>query len=66
MGAGLGGHFGPLSNFLIAGAFSLVALFLPLDQTAKTEIGMAAVNGAAIFGAGFAPALFIFPQWSSG
>ena len=30
----------------------MVALFLPLDQTAKTEIGMAAVNGAAIFGGG--------------
>ena len=65
-GPGLVAISGPLSNFLIAGAFSLVALFLPLDQTAKTEIGMAAVNGAAIFGAGFAPALFIFPQWSSG
>ena len=51
---------GPLSNFLIAGAFGLVSLFLPLDQSAKTEIGMAAVNGAAIFGAGYAPALFYF------
>lgn len=59
-GPGLVAVSGPLSNFLIAGAFSLVALFLPLDQTAKTEIGMAAVNGAAIFGAGFAPALFFF------
>ena len=59
-GPGLVAISGPLSNFLIAGAFGLVALFLPLDQTAKTEIGMAAVNGAAIFGAGYAPALFYF------
>ena len=58
---------GPLSNFLIAGAFGLVSLFLPLDQSAKTEIGMAAVNGAAIFGAGYAPALFTpFLPWLSG
>ena len=66
MGTGFGGYFGPLSNFLIAGVFGLVALFLPLDQSAKTEIGLAAINGAAIFGAGYAPALFTFPQWSSG
>ena len=59
-GPGLVAISGPLSNFLIAGAFGLVALFLPLDQTAKTEIGLAAVNGAAIFGAGYAPALFYF------
>ena len=59
-GPGLVAVSGPLSNFLIAGAFGLVALFLPLDQTAKTEIGLAAVNGAAIFGAGYAPALFYF------
>lgn len=59
-GPGLVAVSGPLSNFLIAGVFGLVALFLPLDQTAKTEIGMAAVNGAAIFGAGYAPALFYF------
>ena len=59
-GPGLVAISGPLSNFLIAGVFGLVALFLPLDQTAKTEIGLAAVNGAAIFGAGYAPALFYF------
>ena len=59
-GPGLVAISGPLSNFLIAGVFGLVALFLPLDQTAKTEIGLAAVNGAAIFGAGDAPALFYF------
>jgi len=59
-GPGLVAISGPLSNFLIAGTFGLVALFLPLDQTAKTEIGLAAVNGAAIFGAGYAPALFYF------
>ena len=59
-GPGLVAVSGPLSNFLIAGAFGLVALFLPLDPTAKTEIGLAAVNGAAIFGAGYAPALFYF------
>ena len=59
-GPGLVAVSGPLSNFLIAGAFGLVALFLPLDSTAKTEIGLAAVNGAAIFGAGYAPALFYF------
>ena len=59
-GPGLVAVSGPLSNFLIAGAFALVALFLPLDPTAKTEIGSAAVNGAAIFGAGYAPALFYF------
>lgn len=59
-GPGIVAISGPLSNFLIAGVFSLVALFLPLDQTAKTEIGLAAVNGAAIFGAGYAPALFYF------
>jgi len=58
-GPGLVAVSGPLSNFLIAGAFALVALFLPLDPTAKTEIG-SAVNGAAIFGAGYAPALFYF------
>ena len=59
-GPGLVAISGPLSNFLIAGVFGLVALFLPLDPTAKTEIGLAAVNGAAIFGAGYAPALFYF------
>ena len=59
-GPGLVAVSGPLSNFLIAGVFGLVALFLPLDPTAKTEIGLAAVNGAAIFGAGYAPALFYF------
>jgi len=59
-GPGLVAVSGPLSNFLIAGAFGLAALFLPLDPTAKTEIGLAAVNGAAIFGAGYAPALFYF------
>ena len=59
-GPGLVAISGPLSNFLIAGVFGLVALFLPLDQMAKTEIGLAAVNGAAIFGAGYAPALFYF------
>ena len=59
-GPGLVAISGPLSNFLIAGVFGLVALFLPLDPTAKTEIGLAAVNGAAIFGAGYAPALFFF------
>ena len=59
-GPGLVAISGPLSNFLIAGVFGLVALFLLLDQTAKTEIGLAAVNGAAIFGAGYAPALFYF------
>ncbi len=59
-GPGLVAISGPLSNFLIAGAFGLVTLFLPLDPTAKTEIGLAAVNGAAIFGAGYAPALFYF------
>ena len=59
-GPGLEAISGPLSNFLIAGVFGLVALFLPLDPTAKTEIGLAAVNGAAIFGAGYAPALFYF------
>ena len=59
-GPGLVAISGPLSNFLIAGVFGLVALFLPLDKTAKTEIGLAAVNGAAIFGAGYAPALFYF------
>ena len=59
-GPGLVAISGPLSNFLIAGVFGLVALFLPIDNSAKTEIGMAAVNGAAIFGAGYAPALFYF------
>ena len=59
-GPGLVAVSGPLSNFLIAGVFGLVSLFLPLDQTAKTEIGLAAVNGVAIFGAGYAPALFFF------
>ena len=59
-GPGLVAVSGPLSNFLIAGVFGLVALFLPLDPTAKTEIGLAAVNGAAIFRAGYAPALFYF------
>jgi len=59
-GPGLVAVSGPLSNFLIAGVFGLVSLFLPLDQTVKTEIGLAAVNGAAIFGAGYAPALFYF------
>ena len=59
-GPGVVAVSGPLSNFLIAGVFGLAALFLPLDQTAKTEIGLAAVNGAAIFGAGYAPALFYF------
>ena len=59
-GPGLVAISGPLSNFLIAGVFGLVSLFLPLDQTVKTEIGLAAVNGAAIFGAGYAPALFYF------
>ena len=59
-GPGLVAVSGPLSNFLIAGVFGLVALFLPIDQTVKTEIGLAAVNGAAIFGAGYAPALFYF------
>ena len=59
-GPGLVAISGPLSNFLIAGVFGLVALFLPLDPTAKTEIGLAAVNGAAIFVAGYAPALFYF------
>ena len=59
-GPGLVAISGPLSNFLIAGVFGLVALFLPIDQTVKTEIGLAAVNGAAIFGAGYAPALFYF------
>ena len=59
-GPGLVAVSGPLANFLIAGAFGLAALLLPLDQTAKTEIGSAAVNGAAIFGAGYAPALFYF------
>ena len=65
-GPGLVAISGPLSNFLIAGVFGLVALFLPIDNSAKTEIGMVAVNGAAIFGAGYAPALFTFPQWLSG
>ena len=59
-GPGLVAVSGPLSNFLIAGVFGLVSLFLPLDQTVKTEIGLAAVNGAAIFGTGYAPALFYF------
>ena len=59
-GPGLVAISGPLSNFLIAGVFGLVALFLPIDNSAKTEIGMVAVNGAAIFGAGYAPALFYF------
>ena len=43
-GPGLVAISGPLSNFLIAGVFGLVALFLPIDNSAKTEIGMAAVN----------------------
>ena len=59
-GPGLVAISGPLSNFMIAGVFGLASLFLPLDQTAKTEIGLAAVSGAAIFGAGYAPALFYF------
>lgn len=59
-GPGLVAISGPLSNFMVAGAFGLVSLFLPLDQTAKMEIGSAVINGAAIFGAGYAPALFYF------
>ena len=59
-GPGLVASSGPLSNFLIAGVFGLVALFLPLDPTAKTEIGLAAINGAAILGTGYTTALFYF------
>jgi len=59
-GPGLVAVSGPLSNFLIAGAFGLVALFLPLDPTVKMEIGSAAWKGVAIFGTGYAPALFYF------
>ena len=59
-GPGLVAISGPLSNFLIAGVFGLASFFIPLDQTAKTEIGLAVVNGATIFGTGYAPALFYF------
>ena len=51
MGAGHWWLFGAVVQLFNRLSSGLVALFLPLDQTGKTEIGMAAVNGAAIFGA---------------
>ena len=51
---------GPLSNFLIAGVFGLVVLFLPIDGSAKAEISLSAVGGATVFGAGYAPAFLFF------
>lgn len=59
-GPGLVAASGPLSNFLIAGVFGLVSLFLPIDQSSRTEIGLAAINGAAVFGTGYAPAFLYF------
>ncbi|RJQ32638.1 site-2 protease family protein [Candidatus Parcubacteria bacterium] len=59
-GPGLVGASGPFSNFLIAGFFAIVNLLLPLDLAAKQEIGMAAITGAGIFGAGYVSALFYF------
>ena len=51
---------GPMSNFIIAGVFSLVALFLPIDSSAKADISLSAIGGATVFGAGYAPAFLFF------
>lgn len=51
---------GPLSNFIIAGVFAVIALFLPIDSSSKTEISLSAIKGSAIFEAGYAPALLFF------
>lgn len=51
---------GPLSNFIIAGVFAIIALFLPIDNSTKTEISLSAVSGATIFGAGYASAFLFF------
>lgn len=51
---------GPLSNFIIAGVFAIVALILPIDNSTKTEISLSAIKGSAIVGAGYTSAFLFF------
>lgn len=59
-GPGLVAISGPLSNFAVAGFFGVVSFLLPLDHSSKTEISMAVIGNASVFGASFAAGFLYF------
>lgn len=59
-GPGIVGLSGPLSNFLIAGVFSFMAMILPLDGSAKSAIAFGAIGNLGIPAGDYAASLYYF------